>query len=188
MVFPSICHEVMGPDVMILVFWMLNFKPAFHHWKWNPLKIPGKPLCETGRERKQSSCEISPEPEGIVHCRQLAKEVTQRERYLTSWQNQVQLITWRETLQYFGHLMPRATSLEKNLWNWERLRTGGEGDDRGQDGWMASPTQWAWVWASFRSWWWTGRPGVLKCSGSQRVGHEWVTEQPFTFGGFAIWS
>ena len=51
-----------------------------------------------------------------------------------------------------------------------------EGDDRGGDGWMASPTQWTWVWASSGRWWRTGKPGVLQM-GSQRVGHDWVTEQ-----------
>ena len=49
----------------------------------------------------------------------------------------------------------------KRSWCWERLRAGGEVDDRGWEGWMASPTQWTWVWVSSRSWWWTGRPGVL---------------------------
>ena len=52
----------------------------------------------------------------------------------------------------------------------------GEGDDRGWDGWMASPTQWTWVWVNSGSWWWTGRPGVLQFMGSQRVRHNWVTE------------
>ena len=61
-----------------------------------------------------------------------------------------------------------------------RLRTGGEGDGRGWDGWMASPTQWTWVWASSRSWWWTGKPGVLQSMGSQRVGQDWVTELNFS--------
>ena len=56
------------------------------------------------------------------------------------------------------------------------LRMGGEGDDRGWDGWMASLTQWTWVWVNSGSWWWTGRPGVLQFMGSQRVGHNWVTE------------
>ena len=69
-------------------------------------------------------------------------------------------------LQYFGHLMQKADSFEKTLM-WERLRAGGEGDDRGWDGWMASPTQWTWVWVDSRSWWWTGRPGVLSFMGSQ---------------------
>ena len=72
-------------------------------------------------------------------------------------------------LQYFGHLMQRADSLEKTL-----MRA--EGDDRGQDGWMASLTQWTWVWASSRRWGRTRKPGVLHSTGSQRVGHDWVTE------------
>ena len=55
--------------------------------------------------------------------------------------------------------------------------TGGEGDDRGWDGWMALPTRWIWVWASSRSWWWTGMPGVLQSMQSQRVAHDWVTER-----------
>ena len=57
-----------------------------------------------------------------------------------------------------------------------RLKMGGERDDRGWDGWIASPTQWTWVWASSRSLWWTGRPGVLQSMGLQRVGHDWATE------------
>ena len=65
----------------------------------------------------------------------------------------------------------------KRLWCWERLKAGGEGDNREQDGWMASPTQWAWVWVNSGSWWWTGRPGVLQSMGSQRVGHDWATTE-----------
>ena len=78
-------------------------------------------------------------------------------------------------LQYFGHLMKRVNSLEKTRC-WEGLGARGEGDDRGWDGWMASLTQWTWVWVNFGSWWWTGRPGVLWFMGSQRVGHDWATE------------
>ena len=65
----------------------------------------------------------------------------------------------------------------KRSWSWERLKAGGEGGDRGWDGWMASLTQWTWVWSSYRRWWRTGRLGVLQSMGSQRVGHNWVTEQ-----------
>ena len=68
----------------------------------------------------------------------------------------------------------------KRPWCWERLRAGGEGDDRGWDRWMASPTQWTWVWVDSGSWWWRGRPGVLQFMGSQRVGHEWATELNWT--------
>ena len=64
----------------------------------------------------------------------------------------------------------------KRPWCWEGLRAGGEGDDRGWDGWMASLTRWTWVWVNSESWWWTGRPGMLRFMGWQRVGHDWVTE------------
>ena len=64
----------------------------------------------------------------------------------------------------------------KRSWCWERLKAGGEGGDRQWDGWMTSPTQWTWVWASSGSWWWTRKPGVPQSMGSQRVGHEWATE------------
>ena len=56
----------------------------------------------------------------------------------------------------------------------ERLKAGGEGDDRGWDVWMASSTQWTWVWANSGIWWWTGKPGVLPSMGLQRVGHDWT--------------
>ena len=74
-----------------------------------------------------------------------------------------------------------ATSCEKlthwkRLWCWEGLGAGGRGDDRGWDGWMASLTRWTWIWANSGRWWWTGRPGVLQFTGSQRVGHDWATE------------
>ena len=65
----------------------------------------------------------------------------------------------------------------KRPWCWEKLKAGGKGDDRGWDGWMALPTQWAWIWASSRRWWRTGKPGVLQSMGSQRVGHNWVSER-----------
>ena len=64
----------------------------------------------------------------------------------------------------------------KRLWCWEGLGARGEGDDRGWDGLMASLTQWTWVWVSSGSWWWTGRPGVLRFMGSQRVRHDWATD------------
>ena len=62
------------------------------------------------------------------------------------------------------------------LWCWEGLGAGGEGDDRGWDGWMPSLTRWTWIWVKYSSWWWTGRPSVLQFTGSQRVGYDWVTE------------
>ena len=62
----------------------------------------------------------------------------------------------------------------------ERLKAGGKGDDRGWDGWMASLTQWTWVWASSGSWWWRGKPSLLQSMASQRVGHNWATELNWT--------
>ena len=84
-------------------------------------------------------------------------------------------LTHATKIQYFGHLMWRADSLGKTLML-GKIEGGGEGDDRGWDGWMASPILWMWVWVNSRSWWWTGRPGVLQFMGSQRVGHGWATE------------
>ena len=68
----------------------------------------------------------------------------------------------------------------KRPWWWERLKAGGEGHDRGWDGWMASPTQWTWVWVNSGSWWWTGRPVVLQSMGSQIVRQDWATELNWT--------
>ena len=79
-----------------------------------------------------------------------------------SW-NSNTLATWCEELTYL-----------KRLWCWERLKVGGEEDNRGWDGWMASPTQWTWVWVDSGSWWWTGRSGMLQSMGSPRVRHDWA--------------
>ena len=72
------------------------------------------------------------------------------------------LATWCEELTHW-----------KRPWCWGRLRVG-------WDGWMASLTQWTWVWVNSGSWWWTGRPGVLQFMGSRRVGHDWATELNWT--------
>ena len=78
---------------------------------------------------------------------------------------------------------PHVKSLltEKD-WCWKGLGAGGEGDDWGWDGWIASLTRWTWVWVNSRSWWWTGRPGVLWFMGSRRVRHNWVTELNWMMG------
>ena len=75
------------------------------------------------------------------------------------------LATWCEELTHL-----------KRPWCWERLKAGGEGDDRGWDVWMASLTQWRWVWVDSGSWWWTRRPEVLWSIRSRRIGHDWATE------------
>ena len=88
-----------------------------------------------------------------------------------SW-NSNTLATWCQELTHW-----------KRPWCWGRLKVGGEGDDRGGDDWMASPTPWTWVWTSSGSWWWTGRPGVLQSMGLQRVGHDWATALNLVFSG-----
>ena len=85
-----------------------------------------------------------------------------------SW-NSNPLATWCEELTHW-----------KRPWCWEGLGAGGKGDDRGWDGWMASPTWWTWVWVNSWSWWWTGRPGAQRFMGLQRVGHDWATELNWT--------
>ena len=85
---------------------------------------------------------------------------------------------WMLKLQYFGHLMQRANSLVKTLLLGKVEDKRGKGGDRRWDGWMASPTQWTWVWASSGRWWRAGKPGVLQSVASQTVGHDWATEQP----------
>ena len=82
-------------------------------------------------------------------------------------------------LQYFGHLMWRADSLEKTLML-RKIEGRGRRERRGWDGWMASLTQWTWVWVNSGSWWWTGRPGMLQAMGSQKVLHVWATELNWT--------
>ena len=85
-----------------------------------------------------------------------------------SW-NSTTLATWCKELTHW-----------KRPWCWEILRARGEGDDRGWNGWMASLTQWTWIWVGSRSWRWTGRSGTLQLMGLQRVGHDWATELNWT--------
>ena len=127
----SIYHEVMGPDAMILVFWMF--------WTLVLEKTLESPLdCK----------EIQPvhskgDQPWVFFGRNDAKAETP--------------VLWP----------PHAKSWLIGCW--EGLGAGGEGDDRGWDGWMASPTRWTWIWVNSGIWWWTGRPGVLRFMGSQSL-------------------
>ena len=125
---------------------------AFELWCWRRLlRVPW-----TARRSNQSTLkEISP---GGVHWKDLC----------WSW-NSNTLATWCEELTHW-----------ERPWCQERLRAGGDGDDRGWDCWMASPTQWTWVWLDSGSWWWTGRPGVLRLMGLQSR-HDWATELNWIF-------
>ena len=106
-------------------------------------------------------------------------QVSPAGRFFTSWATkEANTSTWIQTpkswLNWSWELS--LVSPKKRPWCWERLRAGGEGDDRGWDGWMASLTQWTWVWADSGSWWWTGSPGRLWFMGSQKVRHNWAAE------------
>ena len=90
------------------------------------------------------------------------------EGLILSWSSNT-LATWCKELTHW-----------KRSWCWERLRAGADADDRGWDGWMASSTRWTWVGVDSGSWWWAGRPGVLRFMGSQGVGYDWVTEPNWT--------
>ena len=119
----------------------------FELWCWRRLlRVP----CTARRSNQPIIKEISPEYslEGLM-----------------LKLNSNTLATWCEELTHL-----------KIPWCWERLRAGGVGDDRGWAGWMASLTQWTWVWVDSGNWWWTGRLGVLWFMGSQRVRHDWMTE------------
>ena len=102
-----------------------------------------------------------------------SKESNQSFLKETSPEYSLEGLTLKLKLQYFGHLMWKANSLEKTLivGKTEGRRRRGR---RGWDGWMASLTQWTGVWASSGSWWWTGRPGILQSMGSQRDITEWL--------------
>ena len=100
------------------------------------------------------------------------------------WRRSALGFLWREFC-WSWNSSTLATSCEelthwKRLWCWEGLGAGGKGDGRGWDGWMASLTQWTWVWVNSGSWWWTGKCGLLQFMGSQRVRHDWVTELNWT--------
>ena len=106
------------------------------------------------------------------HKNQASKHTQDTLHTFTICKSRIKVVTKKLKLQYFGYLMQRTDWLEKTLMLGKIA--GGEGDNRG--GWMASPTRWTWVWASCGIWWWTRKPGVLQCMGSQRVKQDWATE------------
>ena len=111
--------------------------------------------------------------EGPLDC----KEIQQVHPKGVHWKSWVSIgrIDFEAETPIFWPPDAKSWLILKRPWCWERLRVGGKGNDRGWDGWMASPTQWTWVWVDSGSWWWIGRPGVLRFVGLQRVGHDWAT-------------
>ena len=106
--------------------------------------------------------------ESPLDCKEIQPVHSKGDQSCRSW-NSNTLATWCEELTHW-----------KRIWCWEGLGAGGEGDDRGWDGWMASPTQWTWVWVASGCWYWTGRPGVLQLMGLQKVRQDWATELNWT--------
>ena len=140
------------------------FSLSAHCWKW----IRGLWKLPDGRDWLRGKLGLV-----LMGGAMLSKSLTQLS--VDRWSCVPSLLfTWGQTI-WPPHL--------KRPWWCEGLGAGGEGDDRGLDGWMASPTQWTWVWVNFGSWWWTGRSGVLWFMGSQKVGHDWVTELNWNYGG-----
>ena len=108
----------------------------------------------------------------------------QGDRTNQSWRKSVLSIHWKDwcwswNSNTLATRWEELTYLEKP-WCWERLKVGGDGNNREWGGWMVSPTWWTWVWVSSESWWWTGKPAVLQSMGSQRVRHNWVSELNWT--------
>ena len=153
---PTMVHLVKAMVFPVIMYgcesWTMNKADcqridAFEMWCWRRhLRIPWTPR----RSNQSILNEISPAHslEGLI----------------LNWSSNT-LATWCEELTHW-----------KILWCWERLKAGGEGDDREWDDWVASPTRWTWVWASCGSWWWTRNSGMLQSIGSQRVGYDWATE------------
>ena len=135
--------------------WELDYKESWEPKNWCFWTV----VLEKTLEDPLDCKEIQP-----VHPKGYQSRVFIGRTDVWSW-NSNTLATWCEELTYL-----------KRSWCWKRLKAGGEGNDRWWDGWMASLTRQTWVWIGSRNWWWTGNPVVLQSMGSQRVGHDWVTE------------
>ena len=130
---------------------------------WRKLSAKALTLLNCGvGEVSWESLGLQRDPTSLSKMRSVLN--VQWKEWYWSW-NSNPLATWCEELTHL-----------KKPWCWERLKAGGEGDSRGWDGWMASLTQWMWIWVNSESWWWTGRPDVLQFMGLQRVRYDWATE------------
>ena len=156
-----------------------NKRPSSQSYGFSSMVFPVMCRCESWTIRKLSAEELM-----LLNCG--AGEDSWESLGLLGdptspfWRRSALGFLWKEWCWSWNSstLAPSCEELThwKRLWCWEGLGAGGEGDDSGWDGWMVSLTQWTWVWVNSGSWWWTGRPGVLRFMGSQRVGHVWVTE------------
>jgi len=133
------------PVVMYGWMWELDYKESWELKNWSFLTVVLERLLRVPWTARRSNQSILKE---------------------NSSEYSLEGLMLKPKLQFFGHLMGRTDSFERP-WCWEGLKEGGERDDRGWDGWMASPTQWTWVWVNSGSLWCTGMPGVLQSMGSQ---------------------
>jgi len=141
-----------------------NYGKFLKRWEYQTTLPASWEICV--QVKKQ---ELEPEMEQWTGSKLGMEYIKALQHTRLSWKNWCwsfnTLATWWEELTHW-----------KRPWWWERLKAGGEGDNRGWVGRISSLTQWTWVWASSGSWWWTGKPGVLQCMGLQRVKHNWLTE------------
>ena len=173
-------HLLLGRKIMINLDSILKSRDITLPTKVHLVKVMVFPVVMYGCEswtikkaelRKIDAFELEKTLESPLDCKEIQAEHPKGVHW-TEWSwssNSNTLATWCEEPTHW-----------KSPWCWERLRAGGEGDDREWDGWMVSPTQWTWVWVNPGSWWWIGRPGVLWSMGSQRVRHDWAAELNWT--------
>ena len=143
-----------------VLMWELNYKESWALKNWCFLTVVLEKSLESALDCK--------EIKSVNHKANQSLNIHWKD-WCWSWSSNT-LATWCEELTHW-----------KRPWCWERFKTGGEGNDRGWDGWMVSLTQWTWIWASSRSYWWTEKPGMLQSTGWQRVGHDQVTELTWTY-------
>ena len=146
----SLCNPMTAARQASLSITNSDFTQTHYHWigdaiqPSHPLSSPSPPIFNLSQHQ------------GLFKWVSSSHQVAKVSKVLEflRWKLRT-LATWCEELTHW-----------KRPWCWERLKARGEGDDRGWDGWMASPIQWTWVWVNSGSWWWTGRPGVLQSLGS----------------------
>ena len=148
--------------------WFNSNKKFYFFWALNVLRSPSSRLIQEKKKKNQQQQLLFDtyfqELVFIWIVTIFNLDYTQSQNYIQSWNSSTLATSWEELTHW------------KRPWCWEGLWAGREGDDRGWDGWTASPTRWTWVLVNSRSWWWTGRPGMLRFMGSQGVGQDWATD------------
>ena len=137
-------------------------------------KIPW--MGEPGRLQSKGSQRIGHDWATSLDCKRSNQSILGNQPWIVNGRTDAEAegpILWPPDMKSQPHL--------KRPWCWERLKAGGEGHNRGWDGWMASPPQQTWVWASSGRWWRIGKPGMLQPAESQRVRHDWATEQQLKY-------